>query len=212
MCIFLGAVPVPESLLFSEIPLVPLKYISSEHLLESVSPAGMEELRRTCQGSMQCVYDTLASSSSDLGLWTLDARAQYQNLALIYGSILHYFGKVFLCDLLTCTNWMWSFCRLAGNMPPIVTDPTVISCKVNSTVNIKINAQDPNGDPITYSLFYPRPPRTSIGSGGTHTYSFYPKKTISHTVPMAVLCKVVEVCASFAVIYSLCFPHQVTAL
>ncbi|XP_039995971.1 uncharacterized protein si:ch73-105b23.6 isoform X4 [Xiphias gladius] len=130
------AVPVPESLLFSPPPLVPLEHVSSEHLMESVSPAEMEELRRTCKGSMECVYDTLASGSSDLGLQTLDAKKKYQNLALIY-----------------------------GNMPPILTEPTVICSKVNSTVNIQIVAQDPNGDPITYSLLYPRPPRASIGSG-----------------------------------------------
>ncbi|XP_042290199.1 fibrillin-1 [Thunnus maccoyii] len=130
------AVPVPESLLFSQPPLVPLEPISSKDLLESISPAAAEDLRRTCKGSMQCVHDTLASDSSDLGLSTLDAKKQYQNLALIY-----------------------------GNMPPIVTEPTVIHGKVNSTVNIQIVAQDPNGDPITYSLLYPRPPRASIGSG-----------------------------------------------
>lgn len=64
---------------------------------------------------------------------------------------------------------MWSDCHLSGNMPPIVTEPTVIRCKVNSTVNIKFVAQDPNGDPITYSLLYPRPPGASISSGETHT-------------------------------------------
>ncbi|XP_049457035.1 mucin-like protein [Epinephelus fuscoguttatus] len=130
------AVPVPESLLFSPPPLVPLEPASSKQLLESVSPAEVEELRRTCEGSMQCVHDTIASGSSDLGLQTLDAKKQFQNLALIY-----------------------------GNMPPIVTEPTVIHCKVNSTVNIQTVAQDPNGDPITYSLLHPRPARTSIGSG-----------------------------------------------
>ncbi|XP_049927762.1 mucin-like protein [Epinephelus moara] len=130
------AVPVPESLLFSPPPLVPLEPASSKQLLESVSPAEVEELRRTCEGSMQCVHDTIASGSSDLGLQTRDAKKQFQNLALIY-----------------------------GNMPPIVTEPTVIHCKVNSTVNIQIVAQDPNGDPITYSLLHPRPARTSIGSG-----------------------------------------------
>nr|XP_033469720.1 mucin-like protein [Epinephelus lanceolatus] len=130
------AVPVPESLLFSPPPLVPLEPASSKQLLESVSPAEVEELRRTCEGSMQCVHDTIASGSSNLGLQTRDAKKRFQNLALIY-----------------------------GNMPPIVTEPTVIHCKVNSTVNIQIVAQDPNGDPITYSLLHPRPARTSIGSG-----------------------------------------------
>ncbi|XP_035848373.1 fibrillin-1 [Sander lucioperca] len=130
------AVPVPESLLFSSPPLVPLEPVSSEQLLESVSPAEVEGLRRTCEGSMQCVYDTLATGSSDLGLRTLDAKKQYDNLARIY-----------------------------GNMPPIVKGPAVIRGVVNSTVNIQIVAQDPNGDPITYSLLNPRPPRTTIGSG-----------------------------------------------
>lgn len=69
---------------------------------------------------------------------------------------------------------MWSDCHLSGNMPPIVTEPTVIRCKVNSTVTIKFVAQDPNGDPITYSLPYPRPPGASISSGETHTQTFVP--------------------------------------
>ncbi|XP_035028119.1 mucin-like protein [Hippoglossus stenolepis] len=85
---------------------------------------------------MMCVHDTLASGSSDMGLQTLDAKKQFQNLARIY-----------------------------GNMPPIVTEPTVIHSKVNSTVNIRIVAEDPNADPITYSLLYPRPPGVSISSG-----------------------------------------------
>ncbi|XP_045927345.1 mucin-like protein [Micropterus dolomieu] len=137
-CVFVfpGAVPVPESLLFSPPQLVPLGHVSFEDLLKSVSPAEVEELRRTCKGSMHCVHDTLASGSSDFGLQTLDAKKRYQNLTLI-----------------------------CGNMPPIVTEPTVIHCKVNSTVNIQIVAQDPNGDPITYSLLHPRPPRASVGSG-----------------------------------------------
>lgn len=167
---FLGAVPDPESLLFSPAPLVPLKSVSSELLLESVSPAEVEELRRTCQGSMQCAHDTLASGSSDLGLRTLDAKKQYQNLALIYGEMATLFCKAAFSSL-TCTNLMCPDCGLLGNMPPIVTEPTVIHGKVNSTVNIQIVAQDPNGDPITYSLLYPRPPQASIGSGEcSHTH------------------------------------------
>ncbi|XP_074501535.1 uncharacterized protein LOC141773590 [Sebastes fasciatus] len=130
------AVPLPESLLLSPPPLVPLESASSEQLLENISPAEVEEKRRICKGNMQCVHDAIATGSSDLGLLTLDAKQQYQNLALIY-----------------------------GNMPPIVTKPTVIQVKVNSTVNIQIVAQDLNGDAITYSLLHPRPARTTIGSG-----------------------------------------------
>ncbi|KAK5853644.1 hypothetical protein PBY51_014781 [Eleginops maclovinus] len=129
------AVPVPESLLFSPPPPASLRPASFQQILESLSPAEVEELRRTCKGSMHCVHDTIATGSSDLGQRTLAAKNQYQNLALIY-----------------------------GNMPPIVQEPTVIGCKVNSTVNVQIVAQDPNGDPITYSLLHPRPPQTSIGS------------------------------------------------
>ncbi|KAG7512990.1 fibrillin-1-like isoform X1 [Solea senegalensis] len=127
-------VPGPENMLFSPPPLVPLKHVSSEDLLESVSPAQVERLRRTCKGNMFCVYDIIASDSSEMGLQTLDAKKQYLNLAQIY-----------------------------GNMPPIVTEPMVIHAKVNVTVNIKMIAQDPNGDSFTYSIVYPRPPGSSIG-------------------------------------------------
>ncbi|XP_058508285.1 mucin-like protein isoform X2 [Solea solea] len=127
-------VPGPENMLFSPPPLVPLKHVSSEDLLESVSPAEVESLRRTCKGNMFCVYDIIASDSSDMGLQTLDAKKQYLNLAQIY-----------------------------GNMPPIVTEPMVIHTKVNVTVNVKMIAQDPNGDSFTYSIVYPRPPGSSIG-------------------------------------------------
>lgn len=86
-CVFLGAVPVPESLLFSPPALVQLEPVSSESLMKNVSPAETEELRKICKGSMQCVYDTLASGSSDLGLQTLDAEQNYENLAMIYGNV-----------------------------------------------------------------------------------------------------------------------------
>ncbi|KAM8738329.1 mucin-like protein [Acanthopagrus schlegelii] len=151
------AVPVPESLLFSRPPQVPLAPVSSKTLLESVSPAQVEDLRRTCEGSMQCVHDTLASNSTDVGLQTLDAKKQYQNLARVY-----------------------------GNMPPIVTAPSVIRCKVNSTVNIQIDAADPNGDPITYSLLYPRPPGASIGSGdGLLTWTLLSTQPVTLTIKLS---------------------------
>ncbi|XP_028279854.1 mucin-like protein [Parambassis ranga] len=131
------SVPHPESLLFSSPPLAPLKSVSTQNLLESSSPERVEEVRRTCKGSMQCVHDTLASGSSGLGLQTLDAQSQYEKMAEIF-----------------------------GNMPPIVTEPTVIYGKVNSQVSIQILAEDPNKDAITYSLLSPKPPQTSVGSGG----------------------------------------------
>ncbi|KAM8851962.1 mucin-like protein [Synchiropus picturatus] len=130
------AVPPPESLLFSPPPLVPLEPVSNEDLLKSMSPAVAEELRRTCKGNMQCVLDTAATGDPDLGLKTLETKKRFQNLASIY-----------------------------GNMPPIVTEPSMIRAKVNFSVDVQIIAQDPNGDSITFSLLYPRPPQASISSG-----------------------------------------------
>lgn len=57
---------------------------------------------------------------------------------------------------------------VAGRMPPIVTEPMVIRCKVNSTVKIQLIAQDANSDPITYSLLFPRPSLASLRGGETH--------------------------------------------
>ncbi|XP_077438582.1 mucin-4-like [Vanacampus margaritifer] len=79
------AVPQPESLLLSPPPLDPFQPVSLNQLLGGFSPDVVEDLRRTCQGSMQCVHDGLASSSSELGLQTLNAEKQYQHLAQIYG-------------------------------------------------------------------------------------------------------------------------------
>ncbi|XP_077470036.1 mucin-like protein [Stigmatopora argus] len=129
------AVPPPESLLLSSPPLNPLEPVSLKELLEGVSPDVVEQLRRTCQDSMQCVHDSLASNNPSLGLQALNAEKQYQHLAQIY-----------------------------GNTPPIVTEPTLIHAQVNSPLNIRIIAQDPNGDSIFYSLLSPRPRQASIGS------------------------------------------------
>uniref|UniRef100_A0A3Q3WEH4 Uncharacterized protein n=1 Tax=Mola mola TaxID=94237 RepID=A0A3Q3WEH4_MOLML len=151
----LSAVPVPESLLLSPPPLVPLEAVSTAQLLASVRPAQVEEVRRTCKGSMQCIHDTLASGSSELGLQTLEAKKRYQDLALIH------------------------------NMPPIVTEPTVIHCKVNATLNIKFVAEDPNGDPITFSLLYPRPPGASIGSDGRLTWTPLTTQPVQLTIKVS---------------------------
>ncbi|XP_024916753.1 mucin-like protein [Cynoglossus semilaevis] len=128
------AVPDPESLLFSPPPLEPLQPVSSQDLLSSVSPAEVEEMRRSCKGNMLCVLDTVATGSPELGQNTLMADIDYSKMAQVY-----------------------------GNMPPIVTEPTMIRCKVNSALRVQIVAKDPNGDPITFSMLYPRPPGASIG-------------------------------------------------
>uniref|UniRef100_A0A3Q3D7E5 Si:ch73-105b23.6 n=1 Tax=Hippocampus comes TaxID=109280 RepID=A0A3Q3D7E5_HIPCM len=148
----LSAVPQPESLLFSSPPLDPFEPVTLNKLLEDYSPDVVEDLRRTCQGSMRCVHDSLASNTSNLGLQTLNAEKQYKNLAQTY------------------------------NTPPIVTAPTLIQAQVNSTVNIQIIAQDPNGDPIIYSMLFPRPPRTSIGSDGHFTWMPLSTKPVKLTI------------------------------
>lgn len=81
----IGAVPVPESLLFSPPPAAPLRSISSQLLLDSVGPAELDDLRRTCRGAVQCVHDILASGSTELGLHTLEAKTQHRLLAVIHG-------------------------------------------------------------------------------------------------------------------------------
>lgn len=127
----------------------------------------MEELRRTCRSNMPCIHDTIASGITELGLHTLEARQKFEELALIYGET----WENSLCLLLfEYTHPKMSDCHPPGNMPPIVTEPTVIHCKVNSTVNIQFFAQDLNGDRITYSLLYPRPPGASISSGEASTF------------------------------------------
>ncbi|MEQ2232453.1 hypothetical protein ILYODFUR_011547 [Ilyodon furcidens] len=155
--ITLGAVPGPESLLFSSPPKVPLVINSTKLLLEHFSPSELETQKKICKDSMQCVQDSLASGISDLGQQTLDAQTQFRNLALIY-----------------------------GNMPPIVTEPTVIQGKVNSQVSIQIVAQDPNSDPITYSLLFPRPPGANVGSGdGSLTWTPLSTQPVQLTVKVS---------------------------
>ncbi|XP_056128438.1 uncharacterized protein si:ch73-105b23.6 isoform X2 [Rhinichthys klamathensis goyatoka] len=129
------AVPAPESLLFSEPPSAPFSPITTEQLMSSVSPDVLAKHSQTCQGSMQCVHDILATENTKLGLDVLKDQQQLQNRTQIY-----------------------------GNLPPIVTEPTVIMCKVNSTVRVQFKAQDPNRDQITFSLALPRSPRITIGS------------------------------------------------
>ncbi|XP_071007532.1 mucin-4 [Oncorhynchus clarkii lewisi] len=136
------AVPVPESLLFSIPPTGRFTPASTEELM-SVSPAVQDRLRRTCQGSLQCVHDILASNDTGLGLQSLESQELYHKLATVF-----------------------------GNMPPIVTEPTVIRCKVKSTVRVQISTQDSNLDSISFSLLFPRPPQASVGkSDGILTWT-----------------------------------------
>uniref|UniRef100_A0AAY5K0T8 Si:ch73-105b23.6 n=1 Tax=Esox lucius TaxID=8010 RepID=A0AAY5K0T8_ESOLU len=136
------AVPGPESLLFSTAHSDSFTPVSTNELM-STSPAVLDQLTKTCQGSLHCVHDILASNNTDLGLQSLKSQELYQNLATLF-----------------------------GNLPPIVTEPTVIRCKVNATLNVTISAEDANLDPISFSLLLPRPPKASIGkSDGILTWT-----------------------------------------
>ncbi|XP_027863737.1 mucin-like protein isoform X2 [Xiphophorus couchianus] len=119
------AVPKPENLLVSSSQNVPLALNSTAPLLERLSPAELETQMRNCKNSVECVQDSVASGIAYLGQKTLEAQTQFRSLALLF-----------------------------GNMPPVVTEPAVIHTKVNSQVNVQIVAQDPNGDPITYTLLF----------------------------------------------------------
>ncbi|XP_052007696.1 mucin-like protein isoform X2 [Xyrauchen texanus] len=130
------AVPAPESLLFSEPSNTPFNPITTEELLSSVSPDVLARHSQTCQGRIQCVHDILATGNTNLGQEVLENQQLFQNRTQIY-----------------------------GNMPPIVTEPTVIKCNVNATVKVQFKAKDPNRDQITFSLALPRPLRATIGSG-----------------------------------------------
>ncbi|KTG37591.1 hypothetical protein cypCar_00011224 [Cyprinus carpio] len=129
------AVPVPESLLLSEPPSAPFSPVMTEQLMSSVSPDVLARHSQTCQGSMQCVHDILATGNTNLGQDVQKDQQQLQSRAQIY-----------------------------GNLPPIVEEPFVIMCRVNSTVRVQFKAQDPNRDQITFSLGLPRSPRVTIGS------------------------------------------------
>ncbi|KAM9559259.1 uncharacterized protein ACWYII_012619 [Salvelinus alpinus] len=59
---------------------------------------------------------------------------------------------------------------LSCNMPPIVTEPTVIRCNFKSTVHVQISTQNANN--ISFSMLFPRPPQASVGkSDGILTWT-----------------------------------------
>ncbi|XP_073669018.1 uncharacterized protein [Paramisgurnus dabryanus] len=130
------AVPAPESLLFSLPPTTPLNPITTEELMSTVSPDILAKYSQICQNSIQCVHDILTTGNTKLGQEVLQDQQHLRDRTQIY-----------------------------GNLPPIVIEPTMIKCKVNTSVRVQVKAQDPNRDQITFSLALPRPPRATIGSG-----------------------------------------------
>lgn len=89
ICVLLGAVPGPESLLFSSPPRVPQVFPSTFDLLESSGPFKVNEVRKVCENSESCVHDTLASNMSDLGLLTLNAEKRFESLAVLFGECVY---------------------------------------------------------------------------------------------------------------------------
>lgn len=53
--------------------------------MASVSPDTLGRLHETCQGSMQCVHDILATKNTNLGLQTLQDQKQIYKLAITFG-------------------------------------------------------------------------------------------------------------------------------
>lgn len=95
-CLLSGAVPGPESLLFSSPPKVPQVFPSTLDLMASSGPSRINEVTRVCENNEACVHDTLASNMSDLGLLALSAEKRFQSLAVLFGeSVLH--PHSFLC-------------------------------------------------------------------------------------------------------------------
>ncbi|XP_041922108.1 mucin-like protein isoform X4 [Alosa sapidissima] len=130
------AAPSPESLFPSLVLPSKLFVAATSEELFSVSPTTLERQQQVCQRSRECVHDSLASGNTHLGQETLQAQQRYRNLSLTL-----------------------------ANMPPIITEPTVIRCRVNQTVRVQVRVQDPNDDPFSFSLLHPRPPQATIGSG-----------------------------------------------
>ncbi|XP_048126330.1 fibrillin-1 [Alosa alosa] len=130
------AAPSPESLFPSLVLPSKLFVAATSEELFSVSPTALERQQQVCQRSRECVHDSLASGNTHLGQETLQAQQRYRNLSLTL-----------------------------ANMPPIITEPTVIRCRVNQTVRVQVRVQDPNDDPFSFSLLHPRPPQATIGSG-----------------------------------------------
>lgn len=80
-----GAVPLPESLLFTTAPLTPFQPVSTQTLMASVSPDTLARLQEMCEGSRQCVHDILATKNTELGLQTLKDQKQLYKLAVVFG-------------------------------------------------------------------------------------------------------------------------------
>lgn len=80
-----GAVPAPESLLFSQPPVTPFNPITTEELLSSASPDVLARHSQTCQSSIQCVHDILATGNTKLGQEVLEDQQLLRTRTQIYG-------------------------------------------------------------------------------------------------------------------------------
>ncbi|KAK6328829.1 hypothetical protein J4Q44_G00008070 [Coregonus suidteri] len=95
-----------------------------------------------------------------LGFWSsnhTDDFLQSDGKLMIFPNITFPWRSV--CTPLACPGTC--LCSPAFLSFPIVTEPTVIRCKVKSTVHMQISAQDANT--ISFSLLFPRPPQAFVG-------------------------------------------------
>ncbi|XP_069036121.1 uncharacterized protein [Lepisosteus oculatus] len=146
--------------------------VSTEELL-SVSPQHLGDLRERCLGNTQCVHDILATNNTSLGLETARYKERYEQLAIIF-----------------------------GNMPPILTGPMVIQCKVNVTVKVPFTARDSNNDSVSFSLLPPRPPGVTF-TDGVLTWTPFSIKPVVLSVKAndqlsgSILSPVIQMCSCF---------------
>ncbi|MBN3290469.1 MLP protein, partial [Polypterus senegalus] len=121
-------VPPPESLILSDQESSNFHPVFMEELLTSVSADQLEEIRATCGGKSPCIHDLLATGLIAVGMQTVQFLEKSEKVLAVF-----------------------------GNMPPSITGPSVIQCKVNFTTTVVFMAVDRNNDTISFSLLMPVP-------------------------------------------------------
>ncbi|XP_051775224.1 mucin-like protein [Erpetoichthys calabaricus] len=121
-------VPQPESLIPSDQESSNFQPVFMEELLTSVSADILEQNRNTCRGKIPCLHDFLATGLIDVGMQTIKFLEKSEKMLALF-----------------------------GNMPPSITGPSVIQCKVNFNNTFVFMAVDRNNDTISFSLLLPVP-------------------------------------------------------
>ncbi|XP_051775202.1 mucin-like protein [Erpetoichthys calabaricus] len=121
-------VPQPEILIPSDQESSNFQPVFMEELLTSVSADILEQNRNTCRGKIPCLHDFLATGLIDVGMQTIKFLEKSEKMLALF-----------------------------GNMPPSITGPSVIQCKVNFNNTFVFMAVDRNNDTISFSLLLPVP-------------------------------------------------------